>query len=469
MCGIVGMAGDLNIKDRDLFEDLLTVCQLRGRDSTGVIRVSKEKEGYSWAKNLGTPEYLFESRTYNREIRQIGISALVGHCRHKTIGDVSISSAHPFDIEEKGIVGVHNGTLKNFYRFPEHKSGMVDSQVIYERIALHGAIETFSDLEGAYACVWWDQEAGNLNFIRNKERPLWYTYSKDCRKMFWASEPWMFGAIYRKENLWDGGKEGKVYRSFEEDVLYSIEISPNAYKGKPVFKVSESKKIEKKEQFSVGFQGNGTHCCFRTNTNGASTNTTSENKGGEVANPFLNDELPQHLTVPAKQPAKTTKFGTTQQNNNNSTTPSKLSLVQSVPSTSTESSSKFSISPPFNSSPPSQRTNRKKLSVVSDVKQNDGSKNNEPDTSNIYQANVGVDTRYIYVVDTEYITDLRTKVEVSEQEFKENTGGACCHCEVEITSLKEVAEIFDKGKRFICKTCVTPNSNYVYDVIKELA
>jgi len=82
---------------------------------------------------------------------------------------------------------------------------------------------------------------------------------------------------------------------------------------------------------------------------------------------------------------------------------------------------------------------------------------------------VGVDTRYIYVVDTEYITDLRTKVEVSEQEFKENTGGACCHCEVEITSLKEVAEIFDKGKRFICKTCVTPNSNYVYDVIKELA
>jgi len=459
MCGIVGIAGDLTQKDRDLFEDLLVVCQLRGRDSTGAIRVDRQGNSYTWAKRVGPPEYLIDSREYEREIRSVGISALVGHCRHKTVGAVDIQSAHPFDIAEKGIVGVHNGTLKNFYRFSEHQTGMVDSQVLYERLAAHGPETTFSDLEGAWACVWWDQNEQALRFIRNGERPLYYTYSEDKRRVFWASEPWMFGAIYRKEKLWDGGKEKQIYRQFEEDVLYTLHIDANAPKDKPVFKVGQSKKIPKKEpparSFTpVGFQGTG-HFWKKE----------QENKGGEVTSPFLNDELPPHLLVSAK-PTETT----TSKSNESSSTPSKFSLVQSPPSTSSETSSTRKNSQAQTSSEASQKTNRKKLSVVSGPSPESGS---EPFLSTVentpYHAHVGVDTRYIRAVDTEYITDRRTRREIDEHTFKKETGGKCCHCDSKIVSLKEVHEIFDEGKRFICTSCVTPAADRINEVWKELA
>ena len=149
MCGIVGMAGDISLKDLEIFEDLLDVCQLRGRDSTGVVRVNRQGTDYTWAKQVGPPTYLLDSRDYHRKISQAGMSVLIGHCRHKTIGNLDRASAHPFDIEEHGIVGVHNGTLKNYYSFPQHKTGNVDSLTLYERIAQEGPEVTFSEAEGA--------------------------------------------------------------------------------------------------------------------------------------------------------------------------------------------------------------------------------------------------------------------------------------------------------------------------------
>ena len=94
----------------------------------------------------------------------------------------------------------------------------------------------------------------------------------------------------------------------------------------------------------------------------------------------------------------------------------------------------------------------------------------EIDAGKIYQANVGVDTRYIRAVDKEYITNRRTGREVDEERFHRETGGRCCHCFKPIDSLKDVAEIFDEGKRFICQTCVTPQAEPpVPAVAKEVA
>jgi glutamate synthase domain-containing protein 1 len=112
------MAGDLSIKDREMFEDMLDVCQLRGRDSTGAIRVNRLGTDYTYAKRVGPPSYLKDSREYENNIRTAGTSVLIGHCRHKTVGNVDVASAHPFDIAEHGIIGVHNGTLKNYYQYP---------------------------------------------------------------------------------------------------------------------------------------------------------------------------------------------------------------------------------------------------------------------------------------------------------------------------------------------------------------
>lgn len=473
MCGIVGMAGDLTLKDREIFEDMLDVCQLRGRDSTGVIKVNRQGTQYKWAKRVGPPAYLLDSREYDKNIREVGVSALIGHCRAKTIGDVTVKNAHPFDITEHGIIGVHNGTLRNFHNLPGYKAPMSDSNALYETLATEGAETTFGGIEGAFACVWWDQNTGRLNFIRNKERPLWFTYSKDKRKMFWASEPWMFGAVYRKEELWDGDG-GKVYISLEEDTLYSIEISANAAANKPVFKIAEGKKIEKKSfTRPVGFAHGPGGNYSRTNTSATTSVTCTSSKstkeeGGEVTNPFLDDEIPQHLMTPVKKQESSTKSGTTPTNNVVSITTSKNSAGQSKQSTNTTPSEKSTTSPRQLSLPGLPKTSKNVFFDGCDATQL-GGLNAQIDRGNVYNPAIGVDTRYIAKLDIEYVTDLRTGREYDEFTFKANTGGHCCHCGTKLHGLQDVAEIFDKGNRYICRSCVTPIADPISEVIKELA
>jgi regulator of RNase E activity RraB len=78
------------------------------------------------------------------------------------------------------------------------------------------------------------------------------------------------------------------------------------------------------------------------------------------------------------------------------------------------------------------------------------------DCGKIYRPDVGVDIRYIAKVDTEYITDLRTGWEYSETEFNKLNDGCCCFCGNKISSLSQVAEIYDDASRFLCVNCVTP-------------
>ena len=120
---------------------------------------------------------------------------------------------------------------------------MVDSEVMYAHLAKHGAQETFSTIEGAFACVWWNDKEKTLNFIRNSERPLYFTWSEDCRMMFWASEPWMFAAVERKVKLWDGGKDKKKIIPLPENQLWSFKINANAKGDEKVLNMRPVKKI----------------------------------------------------------------------------------------------------------------------------------------------------------------------------------------------------------------------------------
>lgn len=44
MCGIVGIAGKITHQAKNVvFKDFLDVCQVRGRDSTGVIKVRDDR------------------------------------------------------------------------------------------------------------------------------------------------------------------------------------------------------------------------------------------------------------------------------------------------------------------------------------------------------------------------------------------------------------------------------------------
>jgi predicted glutamine amidotransferase len=274
MCGIVGMAGNIFAADvSGVFRDMLDLCQIRGRDATGVVRVHKDMSDYTWTKEIGPPTYLCDTKRYDNQIVQPA-SVLIGHCRAKTIGENTRANAHPFDHPEQGIVGVHNGTLRNYHWLEANKTGMTDSQTLYASIAQQGAEKTFTEVDGAFACVWWDQEDRTINFIRNSERPLFFAYSKDRKIMMWASEPWWFQVYSRRasNDLWTNDK-GQWYFSLEELKLMScrLDLTPGAKETfiwrKPVEIVSVPKKY-----------------------------TNQWNKGGSVQSPFQN-RYPYESTV----------------------------------------------------------------------------------------------------------------------------------------------------------------------------
>lgn len=482
MCGLVGMAGDLEASDRNVFRDLLTVCQVRGRDSTGVININKQ-QAYGYVKGLGPPEYLFDRRSYTDNIETGTHAALIGHCRHKTSGAVTVQNAHPFDYEEEGIIGVHNGTLRSYHNLDGHTYQKVDSDVLYGHLAKNGPEETFNKIEGAWACVWWDDKAETLNFIRNDERPLYFCWSADRRKLFWASEIWMFGAAERKIDLWKGPKDdynGK-YIQLPVDTLWSFKLEPNAKKDSPTVTMKPAKKIERKKPTvnvsrgpawnqggngSSGFvetalsiwnkrdsrthQWDATHQKWRpicTYKEWKEKFAELKKNGGSVTNPFqaLDDQLPAHLW-PKQETLSLIQGGKsgTQNSTQKSTTPSSNGAATGTALTSTTSGEKSTTSQDLQTSCALARTNRRKLTAG---------------LRNLQQGNGGLQSNNVSfrsVAGMAFITDEQTGSEYSEEQVQENTGGECSFCDEPIGDLTEIAEFFGKNK-FICTHCTEPN------------
>lgn len=485
------MAGDIDASDRLVFRDMLDVCQLRGRDSTGVINVNRQMQ-YGYYKNVGPPAFMFDRKSYAETIETGTHAALVGHCRHKTSGAVSRDNAHPFDFEDEGIIGVHNGTLQNYSKLDGYAYNKVDSEVLFNHLAYNGAENTFNQIEGAWACVWWDDEQETLNFIRNSERTLYFTWSADRRKMYWASEAWMFGAVERKTKLWNGPTDdGKgKYILLEENTLWSFNLAPNAKKGDPVITMLPAKKIAPKER-TVGFRGgaggnawNGRSILGGSdeekpwetwNKKTAETHEYDEKtktykqkmsyqewekvcadkkKGGSVPNPFpkqvdihkeLDDQLPVHLrprpeTLALIQGGKSSTGNSTE----NSSTTSKNGQELETQSNSTKNGEKNINSQNQQTSTDSQKTNRKDSSddLFTRLRR----------TGALLSSKVS----FRSVAGMAFITDEITGEEYSEQKVEENTGGICSYCDDPIGDLTEIAQFFGPNK-FICTHCTEPS------------
>lgn len=418
MCGIVGVIGDVTMTGKDVFRDMVDVCQVRGRDATGVIRVKQDKS-YSWVKEVGPPSFLFDTRRW--EVLERGLAgALIGHCRKKTVGMDERKNAHPFDFPDQGICGVHNGTLKKYHSFPEYSAGKIDSEVLFEMIANRGPEETFSEIEGAFATVWWDNNTGTVNFFRNKERPLYFMWSDDKRMMFFASEPWMFHVVERRIKAWEPEDGPKIY-ALPEDSLWSFEINPmnNDELKKIIFK--QPKKIPPKEvelvtSYTNRFSGGTVWVKGQTDNKG----------GGHVQSPFgvqLNDNLDDIGRTQEEKPTMPISAVNFLSNSQEGTATKKDS-----PSSLKQERSTLSLPPPTSTASPP--TNRKK---------------------SLGGSNGLVSLRVVAGVD--YITDNETGVEYNVNEFEKNTDASCCHCNIPIGSLTEVYRFFDKT-RFICTTCV---------------
>lgn len=215
MCGIVGCVGRVTAREEKLFNQLLIVDSLRGEDSTGVAAI--EKDGtVKINKRVGDPYQLLDSFLYAQMFKTRNV-CLIGHNRAATTGKVVRKNAHPF--ENDGLVGVHNGTLRNKHILTNSHKFDTDSEALYDDIANKGLEDTISKVQGAYALVWYDKNEHTVNFLRNNERPMNFIFSEDKKTLFFASEVWMLTAILGR----DGYKHTKP-EILPEDAHFSYQI-----------------------------------------------------------------------------------------------------------------------------------------------------------------------------------------------------------------------------------------------------
>lgn len=446
MCGIVGMAGRLEYKHIQAFKDMLIVNQLRGRDSTGVIRVNNTG-GDRWMKRVGPPEYLIETKEYDKEIEVHGAKILIGHGRAKTMGDAIHRNAHPFDHGD--IVGVHNGTLRNWSGMERYRDFDVDSDCLYWNINEYGLRETISKLDnnGAWALVYWNRADGTLNFIRNAERPLYFAHSEDNKVMFWASEPWYFSTLTRKGITLAKDNNGASFYPLPIETHLSFKINGAATEPKDIFTLTVTKDVKGEVR---SYTGN-----VHTNRGWTGSSASSfAHSGGSVPRPFdgtksdLNDPLPNRLL-----PATTPTAGASSPILGLDGKP----LSSSLPNTDSSKESNTGKSgqrPKLSLVSPSSSASQQASSESTSKRCDDCSESYEKPKVSVRQC-VGIP----------FITDNKTKREFSEVVFDQATAGICTFCKAPIGDLTDVHEIFirpsdrynDEMMTFMCKTCADPN------------
>jgi predicted glutamine amidotransferase len=197
MCGLVGTAGKLTAVTDKQFKTLLILDSIRGIDSTGIAAVDRDGE-CRVVKQVGNPYDLFGYKVFDLALQRLN-RVLIGHNRFATQGTVTRRNAHPFDFDT--LVGVHNGTLWNKHKLKDSHLFTVDSENIFHHIETEGLKSALEVMDGAWSLVWWDKLEETLNFLRNKERPMWLAHSENGENMMWASEPWMLDVAIERENI----------------------------------------------------------------------------------------------------------------------------------------------------------------------------------------------------------------------------------------------------------------------------
>lgn len=183
---------------------------VRGQDNTGAASVLYEQpDDYNLVKVQGPPNELFDKKSLDKVI-QTGVSFLMGHNRSKTLGTTSAKNAHPFVFD--GVIGAHNGTLtwSSKGRMKDDTRFETDSEAMYNNINSFGIEETIKKMDGAWALTWYDRHKKQINFLRNKERPLYYVLDDSNSTLYWASEAGMLYLILNRHGIPFNGKVKQV-------------------------------------------------------------------------------------------------------------------------------------------------------------------------------------------------------------------------------------------------------------------
>lgn len=201
MCGLVGLVSKyqngFTQVQKNVFSTLLFVDTLRGDDSTGAF-VIKNNGDLKMAKDAGNASKFIATKEYD-DLLSIAFNqgaAMIGHNRKATRGVVNDTNAHPFMVDDR-IVLVHNGTLWGDHK--QHADVEVDSHAIAHLLAKHDTEAAINKINGAFALIWYDFEDQTLNFLRNKERPLYWAETKS--EYLWASEASMLNFVAERFDL----------------------------------------------------------------------------------------------------------------------------------------------------------------------------------------------------------------------------------------------------------------------------
>ena len=189
MCGVFGfIKKNLNssqfqiANELRLMRQMMIVGSLRGIDGTGMAVIDKNFSPCT-LKIGDNPYSLIHDEAFGSAIAkpfEDDGRAFFGHNRYATKGEVSTENAHPFMIDH--ITLVHNGTINFGLDVPK---GKVDSMALTQRLATDG-IKVFSEIDGAWTCVWYDSIEKSINFLCNGERPLHIV--ENFNGIYWASE-----------------------------------------------------------------------------------------------------------------------------------------------------------------------------------------------------------------------------------------------------------------------------------------
>lgn len=241
MCGLVGMVltstNGFFAPEQECFANLLHINQLRGQDSTGITAVYNDGEVEVMKNAVEASTMMIYTEYGSKEFKDIQKNlymkgrAVLGHNRKATIGKVVTETAHPFVVDNKYFF-MHNGTLRNHKKLCDGAGDVfeVDSEALANHLCPIadniGELEkALSEVEGAYACQWVDQEKEILYLLRNKERPLWL--AKTSVGHIWASEPsFIYASAQRNRIKIEDCKE------VPEDTLLSMDLTkPTEFKG----------------------------------------------------------------------------------------------------------------------------------------------------------------------------------------------------------------------------------------------
>lgn len=215
MCGLVGMIktpGSLKFNTRsetssncgDIMEHLLILGAFRGPYSTGMFCVNEDGEISTFKRALHASDFVQQNLYRKLSFGFHSSKFIVGHNRFATQGNISDSNAHPF--QHKHITLVHNGHIHNWKTIlnstPHDGDVSVDSEAICIAIAELGAKEVLEQIQGDFCFIYHDAKNDTLNFVRNKDRPLFLLQLKNnTNTILFASEKATLQFVASRLNL----------------------------------------------------------------------------------------------------------------------------------------------------------------------------------------------------------------------------------------------------------------------------